>query len=174
MTGARQTAAVLWICVALFAFRVIAQVEVLLLQPAWLPAMDAWYSGLLPYPLLLPAQIAILALMAVVAWNPRVRRGHFARAHPWIARGLRTFAVLYFLVMSARFLWIVEHHGGEYWREGAIPVAFHWVLALFVLVSGRRRTAERIEDDQEAEELPYGDVPALAPPLLTSAARARR
>lgn len=173
MSAARQAGMLLWICLALFAFRVIAQLEVLLIGPAWLPAMDAWYSDLLPYPLLLPAQIAILALMAVVAWNPRIRRGLFSLAHPRAAGALRAFAALYFAVMAARLVWIVVQHGGEYWREGAIPVAFHWVLALFVLVSGRRSPGRHAEtaEAEEPDELPYGDVPALAPHLLLPAAR---
>jgi hypothetical protein len=173
VSAAKQAGALLWICVALFAFRVIAQVEVLLLEPAWLPGMDAWFSGLLPYPLLLPAQIAIIALMAVVAWNPRVRRGRFARAHPRTAGALRAFALLYFIAMAARLLWIVTQHGSGFWLEGAIPVAFHWVLALFLLVSGRPSSNGRA-DTPESDEVPYGDVPALAPPLLMSAARAPR
>ena len=81
-----SAATLLWSCVALFAARVIGQFETLLVAPAWLPDMDAWYSGLLPYPLLLPAQIAILMLMAVVAWNRRVRNGSFARANPRVAQ----------------------------------------------------------------------------------------
>jgi hypothetical protein len=164
---------VLWLCVALFAFRVIAQIEVLLIEPAWLPEMDAWYSGLLPYPLLLPAQIAILALMAVVAWNPRIRSGLFAASHPRTAGALRAFAALYFMVMASRLVWILVQHGGEYWREGAIPVAFHWVLALFVLVSGRRSPSQRAVIE-EPDEVPYGDVPGLAPILLMPAARGPR
>jgi hypothetical protein len=38
----------LWTCVALFAARVVGQLEALLVGPGWLPDMDAWYSGLLP------------------------------------------------------------------------------------------------------------------------------
>ena len=38
--------------------------------------------GCCPTTVLLPAQIAILMLMAVVAWNRRVRNGSFARARP--------------------------------------------------------------------------------------------
>ena len=48
-----------------FAARVLGQFEVLLISPDWLPGMEAWYSGLLPYYLLLPAQIAILMVMSV-------------------------------------------------------------------------------------------------------------
>jgi hypothetical protein len=169
------TAAVLmWSCVALFGARVVAQLEALLLAPAWLPDMDAWYSGLLPYYLLLPAQIALLMLMAVVAWNRRVRTGCFARANPRAAGALRTFAAIYFVVMGVRLGVNVAGNGAEFWREGAIPVAFHWVLALFVLVSGRRSEgamrsvrmpADYRHQYEEADDVPHGDVPALAQPL---------
>ena len=65
-------------------------------------------------------------------------------------------------------------NGAEFWRAGAIPVAFHWVLALFVLVSARpaesvggllRIPAEDQDEDDEADDIPHGDVPALAQPL---------
>jgi hypothetical protein len=93
----RTARTLLWGCVILFAARVVGQFEALLVAPDWLPDMDAWYSGLLPYPLLLPAQIAILMLMSVVAWNRRIRTGAFARAHPRAAGALRIFAGLYFV-----------------------------------------------------------------------------
>ena len=168
-----STAALLWTCVALFAARVIGQLEVLLVEPTWLPDMEAWFSGLLPYPVLLPAQIAILMLMAVVAWNPRVRNGGFARSHPRTVGALRIFAGIYFLVMVIRLAVNLFDNGHDFWREGAIPVAFHWVLALFLLVSARRslevRTlglpSEDEQEDQESDDVAHGDVPALAQPL---------
>ena len=49
-------ATLLWICIALFAARVIGQFEVMLFAPDWLPPMEAWFSGLLPYHLLLPPE----------------------------------------------------------------------------------------------------------------------
>jgi len=169
----RSAATLLWSCVALFAARVIGQLETLLVQPHWLPDMDAWYSGLLPYPLLLPAQIAILMLMATVAWNRRVRTGCFARANPRGAGALRIFAGLYFVVMVVRLGVNIIDNGADFWREGAIPVAFHWVLALFILVSGRgseamgrvRMPAENRHEYDEADYIAHGDVPALAQPL---------
>src|SRR5262249_27438927 len=60
----REVALLLWSCILLFAARVIGQFEALVASPAWLPDMDAWYSGLLPYYLLLPVQIALLMIMA--------------------------------------------------------------------------------------------------------------
>jgi hypothetical protein len=169
----RGAAVLMWSCIALFAARVLGQLETLLLQPQWLPDMDAWYSGLLPYPLLLPAQIAILMLMAAVAWNRRVRTGCFARANPRGAGALRIFAAIYFVVMAVRLGVNVIDNGADFWRSGAIPVAFHWVLALFILVAGRaseamgpvRVPAEHRHQHEESDDIPYGDVPSLAQPL---------
>jgi hypothetical protein len=163
----------LWACVALFAARVVGQIESSLLAPAWLPDMDAWYSGLLPYPVLLPVQIAILMLMAVLASNPRITSGSFARAHPLAAQAMRLFAGVYFAVMAVRLAVNVDAHGMDFWREGAIPVAFHWVLALFVMVSGRasadvgrvRVPAEQQNQNEEPDDVAYGDIPAVPKPL---------
>jgi hypothetical protein len=154
----------MWACIALFAARVVGQFEVLLLAPAWLPDMDAWYSGLLPYPLLLPAQIAILMLMTAVAWNRRIRNGSFARMNPRTAGALRILAGIYFVVMAVRLGVNVIDNGGEFWRHGAIPVAFHWVLALFLLVSGRS-PAQESQQREEAYSVPHGDVPAVEQPI---------
>ena len=163
---ARSAAVLLWGCVILFAARVIGQIEALLLGPSWLPDMDAWFSGLLPYYLLLPAQIVILMLMAVVAWNRRIRDGTFARAHPRVAGTLRFLACAYFLVMAVRLGVNVIDNGADFWREGAIPVAFHWVLALFLSVVGRvGMPAEHRDEHEEPDDVPHGDVPALAQPL---------
>jgi hypothetical protein len=156
--------ALLWSCIALFAFRVIAQLQALLLAPEWLPGMDAWYSGLMPYPLLLPVQIGILMIMAVIAWNRRIRNGCFARARPRVAGALRCFALLYFVVMAVRLAVNVNENGADWWSEGALPVAFHWVLALFLLVAGRP-PAEQEPQREEADDVPHGDVPSLAEPL---------
>jgi hypothetical protein len=117
----------LYMCLALFFTRVVAQVEVLLLAPNYLPDMAAWYSGILPYPLLLPMQILLLMGMSVLVAHARsakpLRHGYL-----W-----RTLAVLYFAVMAVRLVICVAIHGSEFYLHGAIPIAFHWVLALFAL-----------------------------------------
>jgi len=168
-----HAAALLWSCVSLFAARVIGQLEALLVAPSWLPDMDAWYSGLMPYHFLLPAQIALLMFMAVVASSRRVRSGGFARANPRLAGALRILACVYFVVMAVRLGVNVNVNEWDYWREGAIPVAFHWVLALFVLVSARssalmgsvRIPAQYRHQYDEADDVPHGDIPALPKPL---------
>jgi hypothetical protein len=170
----RSAATLMWTCIALFAARVVGQFEVLTLAPGWLPPMDAWYSGLLPYYLLLPAQIVLLMIMAVVAWNRRVRTGRFAAANPRAAATLRGLALVYFAFMAARLVLNVFDNGGEFWRAGAIPVAFHWVLALFLLVSAREAPPSRHafwipsdyrDEHDESDHVPHGDVPAMTQPL---------
>jgi len=170
----REAALLMWTCIALFGARVIGQFEVLVAAPEWLPDMDAWYSGLLPYYLLLPVQIGLLMVMAVVAWSRRVRTGRFALANPRLARVLRGFALAYVFAMALRLGFNVMMNGADFWRAGAIPVAFHWVLALFVLVSAResewdirilRLPAENQHEYEEADDVPHGDVPALTQPL---------
>ncbi len=159
-----SAAAILWTCIVLFGLRVIGQFEAFVLAPAWLPEMSAWYSGLVPYSLLLPAQIALLMIMSAVAWNRRIRTGRFARANPRIAGALRGFALLYFTFMAVRLLVNINVNGADFWREGAIPVAFHWVLALFLSVSGRLPAHDEHEHD-EADDVTYGDVPPVPQPL---------
>jgi hypothetical protein len=50
------------------------------------------------------------------------------------SRILRILALLYVAGMAVRLVLIVRRYGSDYYLHGAIPVAFHWVLALFVLV----------------------------------------
>jgi hypothetical protein len=173
-SSGRSAAMMMWSCVALFAARVVGQLEALLLAPPWLPDMEAWYSGLMPYHLLLPAQIGILMALSATAWNRRVRSGAFARANPRGAAALRIFAGIYFIVMAVRLGVNVIDNGAASWRHGAIPVALHWVLALFVLVAGRAAgsavrgvwvPAQYRHEDDETDDIPHGDVPAIAQPL---------
>jgi hypothetical protein len=155
----------LWACVALFALRVIGQLEVAILEPAWLPESGAWHSGFLPYPLLLPMQIAMLMLMAIFAWDPRVRNRRISRVHPRVAAALRKLALFHFFAMAVRLAADILENGWNFWREDAISVVSHWVWVLFVLVCCRGAPTEQQHENEESDEIPHGDVPALAQPL---------
>lgn len=130
-------AVVLWTCTALFLLRVVAQIEVLLLAPAWLPPMQAWYSGLLPYPLLLPAQIGILIAMGFIGGRNSVAAPLTSRWH----EPMRMFALCYFSVMVLRLGIQLLRGTTDVIDAGGIPIAFHWILALYLLVLSRARTA---------------------------------
>ena len=54
----RRQAILLGLLACAFLGRVLGQVAVALLEPDWLPPMQDWYSGLLPYSILLLIQVA--------------------------------------------------------------------------------------------------------------------
>src|SRR5882724_762592 len=76
---------------ALFFARVAGQALVALAGVTWLPPMSAWYSGLLPYPVLLPVQILILGAQLTIDWQVWRDTGFFARPRPRVGRTLRGF-----------------------------------------------------------------------------------
>lgn len=134
-------APVLALLQALFLGRVLGQVLVVLIAPAWLPAAEYWYSGLLPYPLLLPAQILLLMLMTLVTYDAFREQGPFHPRREAARRRLRVVACAYMAVMAARYvatmIWMPELR----WFGHAIPIAFHFVLATYLLVLGQGVTA---------------------------------
>lgn len=123
----RVAARVLTVLTALFFARVAGQALVAFADVSWLPSMGAWYSGLLPYPLLLPTQILILASQVTIDWQLLRGAGFFALPHPRLGRALRGFAWLYAFAMLVRWL-VTGTHG--------IPIAFHWVLAGYLFTLG--------------------------------------
>jgi hypothetical protein len=116
----------------LFFGRVVGQIQVLLLEPEWLPPMQAWYSGVLPYPILLPAQIVLLMLMSLVTYDHVRGRGFFLPARRAVRIGLRTFALLYAAAMALRLVVLMSLPPHSLLEAGIIPIAFHWVLAAFL------------------------------------------
>jgi hypothetical protein len=136
-SGRRGRLAILWTCILLFLLRVVGQLEVLLLAPDWLPPMYDWYSGLIPYPILLPLQIVLLMIMASVVMR-EMQTSHSASGNwkLWV-RGL---AIVYFTLMLLRLIVQLIRGADGMIEAGGIPVAFHWVLALFLLVLARRNS----------------------------------
>ncbi len=132
-------AVLLTFLLVLFIARVAGQLVTLLYAPPWLPPMEERYSGLVPYPLLLPVQIAIVALMIFMILQVRRR----VPPSPRLARNITLFAVIYAAAMLVRFILLRTRHPELQWyRGGMIPIFFHWVLAAFLLTyaSARRVT----------------------------------
>lgn len=100
---ASRSASVLCVLTALFGTRVVGQALVAFLDVAWLPAMDTWDSGLLPYAVLLPIQIITLLVQAVVDRDVRRGRGFFAHPRPRAGGALRWCACVYALGMVVRY-----------------------------------------------------------------------
>lgn len=123
----------MWFLLGLFVLRVIGQALVAFLDVEFLPPMEAWYSGLMPYEYLLPAQIVIVAAMAKISLDFTRGRGFFFEKNRFFATAWLRFGYVYLAAMIARALFLWDH---------PIPIVFHWVLAAFVITVGlshRRR-----------------------------------
>jgi hypothetical protein len=120
-------APVLTALTVLFFARVAGEAAVAFLGVPWLPPMGAWDSGLVPYPLLLAAQILILATQATIDWQVGRGAGRLASGGPRAGRRLRVFACVYAAAMLVR--WLLTHTHG-------IPIVFHWVLAAYLFTLG--------------------------------------
>jgi hypothetical protein len=142
--GDRRTAVVLSVLGLAFLGRVLGQVIVLLFEPRWLPPMVEWYSGLLPYPLLLPSQIAILFLQAWISRDLWRGSGRFAERWPRFGLGLRWLSIVYFAGMVARYALTMTWHPERRWFTGTIPIFFHYVLAAYLFVWSRYHEAKRV------------------------------
>jgi hypothetical protein len=116
----------LWILLALFVLRVAGQAMVAFFGVPWLPPMERWYSGLVPYEVLLPAQILIIVLMAKISSDFTRRRGFFVQPRRFFAVHWLWFGWVYLAAMTVRFAV----------QGPTIPVFFHWALAAFVIAVG--------------------------------------
>ena len=121
---------VLFVCTLLFALRVLGQALVARFAPSWLPAMEHWYSGLMPYRYLLPAQLLLLAVMAFVVADVYRDYGLFALEF-WqdFATPIRLAAFVYFASMTVRYVLTMIRKPERRWFKRTIPIWFHMVLA---------------------------------------------
>ena len=131
----------LWVLLFAFCLRVAGQMIVAFLGVSWLPPMEEWYSGLLPYPYLLPSQLLIIALYGKVCLDFSRGEGFFVRTRPVFGRGVLIFGCLYLAAMMLRYILRMTFHPEARWFGGAIPIFFHWVLASFIIAVGRYHRA---------------------------------
>jgi uncharacterized protein len=110
---------------------------------SWLPPMEAWYSGLMPYPYLLRSQFLIIALFGKICVDFTRGEGFFVRSRPAFARGVLIFGYVYFAAMVLRYILHMSLHPDARWFSGTIPIIFHWVLATFIIIFGRYHRAQR-------------------------------
>ena len=120
----------------LFVLRVVGQALVGLGEASFLPPFERWYSGLLPYWLLLPAQIALIVLMLKIVADFARRDGYFVCLKPRTGIILQVLAGIYALSMVVRYVLTMALHAELRWFTGTIPIWFHFVLAAFVFTLG--------------------------------------
>ncbi|MFQ5520744.1 MAG: hypothetical protein ACE5K9_11885 [Candidatus Methylomirabilales bacterium] len=133
-------AATFWVLALLFFLRVLGQVLVAFFDVTFLPPMAEWYSGLLPYPILLPVQILILMVQAKIGTDFSREYGFFVIPRRAMGRFLRWFSYLYFASMVLRYVISMGLYPERRWFGGTIPIFFHWVLAAYLFVLGHYHT----------------------------------
>ena len=133
----KSHARLLWLLTFLFFLRVLGQALVAFFDVGFLPSMEHWYSGLLPYPILLPVQIVILCVQAKINTGLSRNAGYFSLPHPRAGRFLQDFAYVYAGAMILRYALTMANFPERRWfGEGTIPSAFHVVLAAYLFVVG--------------------------------------
>jgi hypothetical protein len=119
--------------------------------------MGEWYSGLLPYPLLLPSQVLILAGQAWIARDFARGRGVFVVRRPAAGRALGTVHTPAGIARAAdAFRGLIDRalaHGGSYfltyhrWATRAQVERCHPRFAAFLRAKRRYDPEERFQSD---------------------------
>jgi hypothetical protein len=117
--------------------RVIGQLVVVLFAPRWLPPMEQWQSGILPYPVLLASQIVVLTFMVLISADFVRGSGFFVQAHPLGGQFSVWFGGVYFAGMVARYIIRMKRHLDQRWLGGTIPIVFHSFVAAFLFTWGK-------------------------------------
>jgi hypothetical protein len=131
---AEHAAPYLVLFTALFLARVVGQVYVRRRQPSWLPPTEQW--NLSPYVLLLPTQIAILALMGWIDADFVRGAGTWMSRRPALGNATLIFSMAYAFAMALRYVVRMVRQPDQRWFGGAIPIVFHFVLAAYLFVFG--------------------------------------
>ena len=120
----------------LFALRVLGQALVAFASVTWLPVIEQWFSGVIPYPTLLIIQLLMLMLMVKITGEVWRGIGTFATPRPHWSQFLMKFSAVYAGAMVLRYVLTMILHPEMRWLGDVIPVIFHFVLAGFIFVLG--------------------------------------
>lgn len=131
MTDPTALSYALWLFTVLLIGRVLGQIVVVLRAPRWLPPMEQWQSGLLPYPVLLAAQAVVLTLMIWISVDFSRRSGFWVAPHPRLGLVTVWWSYLYAGAMVVRYVIRMARRPDQRWLGGTIPIIFHTVVAAF-------------------------------------------
>jgi hypothetical protein len=121
----------LWLFTVLLFGRVAGQLVVALSAPRWLPPMDQWQSGLLPYPALVAGQAVVLMLMVWISTDFSRGAGFWVEPRPRLGFAALVWSGLYFAAMIIRYIIRMVRRPDQRWLGGTIPIVFHIVVAAF-------------------------------------------
>ena len=151
----RRTSAYVLICsllALLFFLRVAAQALAAFADIPFLPPMREWItpsaspfstSGLVPYPILLTAQVLILIFQIAVIRDFATGKGYFVSLSEKTGRILLWLSYLYFGSMALRYIITMTLYPDRRWLGHAVPIILHFVLAGFLFTLGVYQTRRR-------------------------------
>ena len=131
MTEPSRLSVYLWLFTLLLFGRVLGQLVVATAAPRWLPPMEQWQSGLLPYPALLVSQAVVLTLMVWISLDFSRGAGFWVDPRPRLGLVVLSWSYLYFTAMIVRYIIRMMRRPEERWLGGTIPIIFHSVVAAF-------------------------------------------
>jgi hypothetical protein len=126
----------LWLFTVLLVTRVIGQLIVRIAAPKWLPPMEQWQSGLVPYWFLLVSQAVVVWLMVSISIDFSRGSGYWIAPAAWIGPAAFYWSFLYGGAMVVRYVLRMRRHPDQRWFGGTIPIAFHTIVAAFQLTFG--------------------------------------
>ena len=135
-TIARRLAPILWVILFIFILRVTGQMLVALGWQGFLPSMEQWHSGIIPYPWLVLSQIIIIILYGKVCLDFSRGKGFFVTPRRGLGKGLLILGSIYFGIMIIRYIIRMVFHPEARWFGGTIPIFLHLVLSTFLLIVG--------------------------------------
>jgi len=121
----------LWLFTILLFARVLGQLVVVLSAPKWLPPMEHWQSGLLPYPVLLAGQAVVLTLMVWISIDFSRGAGFWIEPRPRLGLAALMWSAVYATAMIVRYVIRMARRPDQRWFGGTIPIIFHCVVAAF-------------------------------------------
>lgn len=127
----RRYAAAFGVLSLAFGGRVLAQAVQRWGPVSFLPPFDDFQGSGLPYPVLLGAQVLILAIVAVVLI--RMHRGK-GLISPRLIIPVTVFSALYFVVMAVRLVLGLSVLSDSGWFSTWVPTVFHLVLASMLML----------------------------------------
>ena len=124
------------ICTLLFVLRVSGQILVGIREVDFLPPFSEWYSGLMPYWMLLPVQLVMIVGMLWIVCDFARGRGYFVALKARTGMILMVLGGIYAGSMVVRYVATMWLHPELRWLTGTIPIWFHLVLATFIITLG--------------------------------------
>lgn len=130
-TDSRRYAPLMWVLLGLFAFRVAAQLLLVIVDIPFLPPFEQWHSDTMPYELLLGFQLLILWIMGKQTLSFSKAKVNVNRA---VGKVLFVLGLIYLASMFMRLGLGLTVYTDSRWFSNQISALFHLVLASFVLV----------------------------------------